>query len=124
MRRRGSVRSRSRQKLTMPLIQAISESKRRKFIGRIGVLECWSVGVLEKWATGIWSIAPVLHHSITPTRLCQPQIDRLPDLRMERQRHFLSGPRGVIRGVHDLEYRAAVFSSHNRFFVFGDAFNE
>src|SRR6266545_1635379 len=38
----------------------------------------WSVGVLEKWATGIWSIAPVLHHSITPSRLCQPQIDRLP----------------------------------------------
>src|SRR5437773_7629255 len=54
----------------------------------------------------------------------QPQINRPFYLGLEGEAHFLSGSRGVIRGVHDFEHGAAIFAGHQRLFIFPDAFDE
>src|SRR5580765_7488386 len=54
----------------------------------------------------------------------QPQINRPFHFGFEWKSHLLSGPRGVIRGVHDFQHGAAILAGDKRPFVLPDAFDE
>ena len=72
----------------------------------------------------MWGPGALVRYSITPVTSAQPQINGPFHLRLERKGHFLSGPGGVIRGIHDFQHGAAIFASDQRLFFFPDAFDE